>query len=148
MARTPLYTSISTSGPFFRNQPGATFRANARSMLRAMAIEGQDDIKGQLAAGEAKRAIISNGVQPTRVREHVTAGVPFTPTTGKRATVFGGNIIVNIYIPNWGYTPEQGRALMAAYGGLARKTGAFARTARRLRSARAINVAELLRNIA
>jgi hypothetical protein len=142
--RGPLYTTvIDNTGPFFTHDPAKTFRANARSMLRQLGLEGERDIKAQLKAGESGRAIISNKVSPDRVSAHVTTGVPYTPTKSKT-----GAIQVNVYVPNFGMTKAQGKALMAAYGGLERRTHAFARTTRTLRSSRAVNAAELLKDIA
>jgi hypothetical protein len=138
-----LYTTIDTTGPFFTKMPGATFRANARSMLRQMALEGEQDIKANLKAGESNRAVISNKVKPVRVSGHVRAGIPYTP--GKSKT---GVIKVNVYVPNVGFSPKEGRALMAAYSRVEAQTHAFRRTTARLRKAKAINVRELLKGIA
>ena len=145
MARKALYTSIDTTGPFFRDDPARTFRSNARSMLRQMALQGEADIKGQLAVSESSRAVISNKVKPPRVRAHVTAGIPFT-LGGKQR--LNGAIQVNVFVPNFGFTKKEGTALMAAYSRVERQTGAFARTTRRLRSSKKVNVEELLKGIA
>lgn len=145
MARKPLYTTIDTTGPFFKHDPGKTFRANARSMLRQMGLEGETDIKQQLRAGQSSRAVISNAVNPDRVAAHVTTGIPFSPT-GKNK--LNGAIQVNVYVPNFGYTKAEGTALMASYSRVERETHAFARTTRRLRASRAVNTAELLKDIA
>lgn len=137
-----LYSSVDLTGPFFTKDPAKTFRANARSMMRGLALEGEADIRAQLYMGEAGRAVISNKVRPARVREHVTAGIPFTPARAKT-----GAIRVHVYVPNFRFTPREGRALMAAYSRVERQTGAFARTTRRMRRAKAINVAELLKGL-
>lgn len=144
MARKPLYTTIDTSGPFFRYDPAKTFRGNARSMLRQMALEGEKDIRQQLASGEGGRAPISNDVSPSRVRLHVTAGIPFTPS-GKN--VKGAPIRVNVYVPNFGFSRDEARALMAAYSRVEAETHAFRRTTARLRRSRKANAAELLKGI-
>lgn len=140
MARTPLYTTIDSSGPFFTSNPGKTFRANARSMMRALAIEAQVDIAQQLRAGDPGRQEIS--ILGGHVSSRVTAGVPFTPAKAQ-----SGRIFVNVYVPNFNLSKKEGQALMAAYSRVARSTGAFKRTAGRIRKAKAINVAELLRGI-
>jgi len=140
MARKPMYTTISRDGPFFARNPGKTFRANARSMMRAIAIEGQVDIIQQLLSGDSGRAPIRQ--LGDHVSAHVAAGVPYTP--GKSQT---GQIKVNVYVPNFGYSKREGQSLMAAYSRVERQTKAFSRTTRRLRSAKKLNVAELLRGI-
>lgn len=137
---TRLYTTIDTTGPFFSKDPAKTFRSNARSMMRALAIEGQVDIRQQLMTGNASR-------QPVRqlgdhVSDHVSAGVPYTPA--KSTT---GVIKVNVYVPNFGYTKKQGQSLMAAYSRVEKQTHAFRRTTARLRKAKAINTAELLKGL-
>ena len=140
MARKPLYTTIDLSGPFFTKDPSKTFRANARSMMRALVIEAQVDIDAQLIPGDSSRAEVS--ALGGHVSSRVAAGVPYTPGHSKT-----GAILANVYVPNWGYTPKQARSLMAAYSRVAKTTGAFKRTAQRLRKAKALNVAELLKGL-
>lgn len=135
------------SGPFFTSDPTKTFRGNARSMLRQIALEGERIIAAELRSGEVGRSPIhARTVSPVRVSGHVTAGIPFTPVGGKAAR--RGNINVNVYVPNFGYTPKEARSLMAAYSRVEAETHAFRRTANALRRSRAVNVAELLRDIA
>jgi hypothetical protein len=142
VARPRLYTTIDTSGPFFTKNPGKTFRANARSMLRQMALQGEADIRQQLAAGDAARQPISNKVQPAHVSGHVRAGIPFTADKAKT-----GRIQVNVYVPNQGFTAKQGKALMAAYSRVEAETHAFRRTTQRLRRSKKVNAAELLKGL-
>ncbi len=142
MARPSLYTKIDTSGPFFTKNPGKTFRANARSMLRAMAVEAEESIVSNLKSSDGGRAPISAGVKPAHVSGHVRAGVPHTP--GKSQT---GVIKVNVYVPNFGFSAKQGRALMAAYSRVEAKTRIFRRTTSALRRARSLNVGELLKGL-
>lgn len=138
--------NVTFSGPFFTKDPAKTFRANARSMMRGVSLEGEAAVKDILEAGESGRAPISNGVTPVRVSGHVASGIPYTPQGGKRSKT--GAILVNVYVPNFGMTRNEGRALMAAYSRVEQETHAFRKTATRLRKARAINVAELLDGIA
>jgi hypothetical protein len=136
---------IDFSGPFFTNDPGQTFRQNARRMERAMALEGEADVKQQMDAGAAGRAVISRGVNPERVSGHVRAAIPYSPG-GK--SKLNAAILVNVYVENRGFTGRQGQALMAAFSQVERETGAFRKTANRLKRSRAANVAELLKDIA
>jgi hypothetical protein len=143
MARKPLTTTIDRSGPFFTNNPGKTFRQNARSMMRAIAIEGQTDVIAQLLVTQSGRDQISvASVQPRRVAGHVAAGVPYTPDRSKT-----GQIRANVYVPNFGMSKKEAQSLMAAYSRVEGETGAFKRTTTRLRQAKAVNRAELLKGL-
>jgi hypothetical protein len=136
-------TTIDKTGPFFTKDPAKTFRQNARSMMRAIALEGQTDVIAQLLVSQSGRAEISvASVTPRRVAAHVAASVPYTPGQTK-----AGTIISHVYVPNFGYSPKEGRSLMAAYSEVERETGAFKRTTGRLRRAKAINRAELLKGL-
>jgi hypothetical protein len=132
------------SGPFFKKDPGLTFRQNARRMARGMVLAGQADVQEQLAAGESSRAIISHGVEPPRVREHVVASVPYSSSRD----LLGTTIKANVYVQNKGFSAHQARALMAAYSMVEQETGAFHQTTLRLWRAAQANVHELLRDIA
>jgi hypothetical protein len=136
------YRTITYDGPFFTKDPTKTFRGNARSMLRQMALEGARDVRAQLIPGEATRRPISVEIPRRRVSQHVAASVPYTPGASKV-----GNILANVYVPNFGYSRKQGVALMAAYAEVARQTGAFPTTTRRLRRSRKANAAELLKGL-
>jgi hypothetical protein len=137
-------TTIDMSGPFFTHDPAKTFRQNARSMMKAIAEEGESDVKAQLQAGESGRYPISNAVKPSRVSAHVVAGVPYTP---QGRNVKGAPINVHVYVGNRGFSTKQGVALMAAHGWLESQVHAFRKTTNRLRRARKANAAELLKGL-
>lgn len=139
MARTKITTTIDLSGPFFRSDPRRTFRQNIRVLMARVAEEGEADVKAQLRQGEGARApIFALG---DRVSDHAIGRV--TSLVGKRWAV-SAVISVN----NSGFTKKQGISLMAAASSVEKRTHAFRRTTTRLRKARAVNAAELLRGIA
>lgn len=133
-------TSIDLSGPFFTNDPRKTFRQNARVMLARLAEEGEQDVRVQQQASESTRAPISNKVTPDRVSGHVVGRV--TALSGKRWA-----LTAVVSVNNRGQTEAGGIALMAAASRVEERTRAFRRTTYRLRKARAINAAELLKGI-
>ena len=137
---TKIATTIDMSGPFFRQNPGKTFRQNIRVMMAAVAAEGQADVDAQLRAGEASRQPISAGVQPARVSAHAVGRV--RSLTGKQWAV-----TAVVSVNNTGLSRQQGVALMASASVLERREHAFRRTASRLRRARAVNTVELLKGI-
>lgn len=137
MTRTRLATRIRRDGPFFRSDPARTFRANVRSLLEALVAEGTADVVAQLRAGEAGRAEISTG---GRVADQVIGRV--SSLAGRPWSTWG---VVGV-VPDV-VDLKDVIATRAAEAELERETGAFARTTRRLRAARAANVRELLRGL-
>ncbi len=142
MARQKIATAIDLSGPFFKYEPGKTFRANARVMLAELSREGEADVKVQLRQGQSIRRPLA---QPTslgnRVSDHVVG----------RVHAWGGRkwqVTAVIGIKNQGWSPLQGQSLMAAGARLESRSHVFRRTAARLRKAKNVNARELLRNIA
>lgn len=135
-------SSISVEGPFFRNDPRKTFRQNGRVMLRGLEEEGSRDVESQYRAGQGQRAPISSGVTPNRVADHVegrqvsTRGNPWQVTA-----------VISVH-PAAGMGGRQAVALMAAASRVEGQTGAMRKTTARLRRARKINAAELLKGIA
>lgn len=136
-----LITSIDMSGPFFTNDPRKTFRQNARVMLKAVSEEGEADVRLQMRSGESGRATISSKVTPDRVSGHVVGRV--TALTGKP-----WQVTAVVSVNNTGMTKRQGTALMAAASRVEAQTHAFRRTTGRLRKAKKVNAAELLKGIA
>ena len=74
-----MVTTISLKGPFFQADPARTFRQNVRVMMRAVAAEGEADVKAQLRAGESQRYPLGMGMG--RVSHHVVGRV--ASLTGK-----------------------------------------------------------------
>lgn len=140
MARTKITTSIDLSGPFFQRDPAKTFRQNVRRLMDAVAAEGEADVKAQLQQGEGSRAPM-RGISPTRVSAHVIGRT--RSMTGKRWAV-----TAVVSVNNSGFSKRQGTTLMAAASLLEGRSRVFRRTAARLRKARAVNQAELLKGIA
>jgi hypothetical protein len=131
-------TTIDKSGPFFTNDPAKTFRQNIRVLMDAIAKEGEADVKAQLQAGSSGRARIS--ALGDRVADH---------TVGRTSSIGGKRWAVTavVSVNNLGWSRAQGISLMAAASMVERETHSFRRTTGRLRRARAINTAELLRGI-
>lgn len=133
-----IATSIDKTGPFFTHDPAKTFRANARVMLTALAEEGQEDVRVQLRQGEGSRAPIR--LLGGRVSGHAIGRVR---SLGGKPWALTAVISVN----NSGFSARQGISLMAAAASLERRFHSFRRTASRLRSARAVNRAELTKGL-
>ena len=142
MARRKIASSIDLSGPFFTNDPGKTFRQNGRVMLAAIAAEGGSDVKAQLVSAQAGRSPLA---QPTfrgyRVSDHVVGRVK-----NLRGKPWAATAVVSVN--NSGYTKRQGMSLMAAASYLEGRNHVFRRTTSRLRKAKKLNAAELLKGIA
>lgn len=138
MARKAITTTIDLSGPFFRNDPGKTFRQNVRLLMERIAEEGEADVTAQLRAGESSRAPIRR--LGDRVSDHVIGRT--RSLTGKRWAV---SAVVSVN--NSGLSQAQGISLMAAAASVEQRTRACRRTTSRLRRARAVNRAELLKGI-
>lgn len=140
--RNRLTTTIDKTGPFFTHNPGKTFRQNARVMLARIAEEGAKDLQAQLVAGQAGRQPISR-VAPgmsERVSGHVIGRV--RSLTGKP-----WQVTAVISVLNRGMSQTEAIALMAAGSEIEGRTHVFRRTTSRLRSARALNKAELLKGL-
>jgi hypothetical protein len=131
-------TSIVLSGPFFTNDPRKTFRQNARVMLDRLSEEGEADVKLQMHAGQSGRAPIAVG--GGRVADHVIGRVQSLRGRAWQVTAV-------VSVNNSGLSRAGGISLMAAAANVERETHAFRRTTSRLRRARAINAAELLKGI-
>lgn len=138
MARTKIAQTITLDGPFFTKDPAKTFRQNVRVLMDAIAAEGEEDVRAQLRQGQGSRAPIF--ALNDRVSDHAIGRT--RSLTGRRWAV-SAVISVN----NSGFTKKEGTSLMAAASSVEQRTRAFKRTTSRLRRAKAINSAELLRGL-
>jgi hypothetical protein len=127
-------------GPFFRKDPGATFRQNVRAMMDAVAEEGEKDVRAQLEAGNAGRAPVRHwGSQHSSefVRGRTVS------LTGKRWAV---TAVVSLLVPQ-GAARRQAQSLKAAGSLLEERLHAFRKTKNRLGRTRKTNMSELLKGI-
>jgi hypothetical protein len=140
MARRSV-TTINKSGPFFKYQPGKTFRQNIRVLTKAIAAEGESDVKAQLRAGESGRLPLGGGIRPGRVSGHVV---------GRTSSLRGKpwEVTAVISVNNSGFSQKQGIKLMAAASWLESQGHEFRKTKNRIGRMRKINAAELLKGIA
>lgn len=145
MARTPTARSLTSKvttfdleGPFFRTDPAKTFRQNVRSMMDALAVEGARDAVAQLQVTEGSRAPLAYTTNQ-RVSWHVRGRT--SSLAGKRWAVTAKVGPVSIG------SRREAMVLMAAASVLEGRLGVFRRTTSRLRKARAINAAELLKGL-
>jgi hypothetical protein len=139
-----LVTTIDLSGPFFAHQPGLTFLQNVRRLMEAIAAEGEADVQAQLRAGEGSRRPLSafyGGAD--RLAQHAIGRTHAIAERGGREWSTHAVISVN----NSGLSSTQGISLMAASAEVEKRTHAFRNTARRIRSARALNTAELAKGL-
>jgi hypothetical protein len=136
-----ITTTIDKTGPFFTHDPVKTFRSNIRTMMAAVAAEGEADVSAQMRATEGGRQPISNNVQPNRVGRNVVGRV-----TSLRGKPWAVTAVVSVN--NTGFSQAQGVALMAAAARVEAVTGAFRKTTSRVKSTRRVNVDELLKGIA
>jgi hypothetical protein len=132
VARKGIVTTIDMSGPFFTKDPKKTFRQNVRDMMDQLAEAGESDVKAQLQAGAGSRAVISHGVSPDRVSEHV---VGRTKSISMKRWALTAVVSVN----NIGLSRQGGIALMAAASRLESQTHAFRKTAARARKVSKMN---------
>jgi hypothetical protein len=139
MARTTFATTIDMTGPFFRTDPARTFRQNVRVMMDAIASEAAADVIAQQQQTEGGRAPI-RGVQPARVSAHVVGRT--SSLAGRRWAV-----TAKVSVLPRGLSRKQAIALAAAASRVEGETHAFRRTTSRMRRAKAINQAELLKGL-
>ncbi len=137
--RTRITTTIDTSGPFFTKDPAKTFRANIRELMDALALEGAADVIAQLLSNQSRRAPIRI-VEPPRVAGHVVGR-----TQNLRGKRWQATAVISVL--NVDLTKAEGTALMAAAAEIESRDHVFRRTTSRLRRARAINRAELLKGL-
>jgi len=131
---------VDFTGPFFERDPVKTYHANVRDLMDKLAAEGERDVKLQLQAGQGGRAPLGGGFQPGRVSGHVVGRT--SSLTGKRWAV-----TAVVSVRNQGFTPKQATKLMAAASWLETSIHPFRRTLGRMRRARALMTADLLKGI-
>ena len=136
MPRRAAATSIDMTGPFFTHDPRKTFRQNVRTLMIAVAREGEDDVKTQLASG--KRDPISGGLG--RTTDYV---VGRAASVGHRPWEVTAVVSVNTSR----LATEGAITVRAAASVVEAKTHAFRKTTGRIRRARSINRVELLKGI-
>lgn len=139
MARTKTATVISLEGPFFEKDPVKTFRQNVRVLMDNTAELGEADVKAKLRQGEPRR-LPMRGIQPERISGHVIGRT--SNLAGKRWAV---SAVVSVN--KSGSSKRQGTTLMAAAATIERRDHVFRRTTARLRRARKLNQAELLKGL-
>lgn len=137
---TRLRSEISLEGPFFRGNPVRTWRRNIADLMKAVAREGEADVRQQMRQGQAGRAPVRGGVEPPRVADHVR---------GRAASLSGKRweVTAIVSVNNRGQSPAGGIALMAAGAEVEDQTGAMKRTRNRMRRALAISRADLLKGL-
>jgi len=131
---------VDFKGPFFKRDPVKTYRANQRDLMDKLAAEGERDVKLQMQAGQAQRYPLGGGIRPGRVSGHVVGRT--SNLAGKRwqATAY-------VTVRNQGFTAKQGIKLMAAASWLETSIHPFRRTIGRMRRARALITADLLKGL-
>ena len=129
-------SSIALDGPFFRNDPGKTFRQNARAMMEAVAKEGAKDVTGRMGNGRSRAPVsIGGGTVADRV-------VPLVAFNGQL-----GDVTAVVLVATKGLSRREAIAVRAAGSEVETQTHAFRQMTTRMRRARAINQAELLKGI-
>lgn len=126
-------TKISKTGPLFEHDPEKTFAENARTMLEAVAEEGQADARARSQA-HRKTGAFEGGIHGRVESLH-----------GK--DWYRNAVISQQHVYPWG-NHRGGRSQAQYRGGrLEARYHIFSATARALRAARAVNAAELTKGI-
>lgn len=131
MARKPKHaTTIDLSGPFFERDPALTFRRNVRELMDQIAEAGESDVKAQLAQGQSSRYPLGMGLG--RVSVHVV---------GRTQSLAGKRWAVTAVVSprTTGLDAKRAIKVMAAASWLEESTGAFKRSASRIRKASKLN---------
>lgn len=134
---TRVKTTIDLTGPFFTHDPAKTFQENVRTLMEAIAVEGEQDVRSQLTATQDARVEVSVG---GRVSQYVRGRVESVTGKGWRY-----NAVVSV---DTSRKSKRGAvAYMAAASSIEGRLHVFRRTTSRLRRARAINKAELFKGL-
>lgn len=133
-----LATTIDLSGPFFRKNPRLTFRQNVQVLMAAVAVEAEADVRAQMRQSDGSR-------KPIRVLGDHTSDHVIGRTRSLKGKQWAVTAVVSVN--NSGFTKAGGTSLMAAGASVERRTHAFRRTTGRMRKAKALNTAELLRGL-
>lgn len=130
---TRFRSSISLKGPFFERDPARTFSQNMQHMAEAMADEAAKDVIGRMGSNRAQVSLIGGHVADRVAR--------FTKPSGL------GKTTVVVMVGTRGLSGDEATALDAAGSQVERQTHAFRKMTARMRSARAVQRAELLKGI-
>lgn len=130
---TRFRSSISLKGAFFQHDPARTFVENLHEMARAMADEGAVDVAARMRGSRAPISLV--GGEVADLVTPMVKGGGLAPTT------------VVVLVRSRGLSAKESIAVRAAGSEVERMTGAFRKTTARMRAARAINRAELLKGI-
>jgi hypothetical protein len=129
-----IVTTIQRTGPFFEHDPERTFLANAQLMMEGIAREGEADVQAQVMPHSRTRVFESGVVG----RTHRLDGLAFRMPTA---------VVSQTHVYEWKNHRTAPAGAQYRGGKFERKFGFFGRTFRRVRSMRALNVAELLRGL-
>lgn len=127
--------TVALSGPFFDRDPKATFRQNVRAMLAALAEEAAKDVRSQIAANEPQMP-------------HAT-GHSRNQVVGRTKSLSGKQWALTAVISEStaGMGKREAIRTKAAGASIERRFHSFARTARAVRSSKAVLSANLTKGI-
>jgi hypothetical protein len=143
-----MTTTIDLSGPFFRADPARTFRQNVRVMMRAVAAEGESDVKAQMQAAGREGAAVRPYV---RGRTSNLAGKPWAVSANVSVETSGlvkpaAVRIMAIAAGRHNARTKAGRYIGTTLG-VEGNTHAFRKTKNRIARSRKVNEAELLKGL-
>lgn len=124
-------TTIDLTGPFFTKDVAKTLRQNADAMFAAVAAEGESDVKAQSVGFRHETGAFREGVRGRSAR---LDGAPFRSP---------GAVVSQTHVYRW----ARGGVRQYRGGKVEASRHMFRRTAGRLRRAKKLNVAELLRGL-
>lgn len=125
------------AGPFFEKDPTKTFRQNLRDMMDALAKEAEKDVRAQITSAHVNPNVkgYTTGTKTSK-RWATSMAVNLLPTGTKAESIQNAAILYGRRKGNHGTTV-----------GIEAKSHPFARTARAIRSMRAIMAANLTKGI-
>lgn len=126
--------TIRFDGPMFSADPGRTFRQNVRDLMDAVAAEGAEDAQTRIA-----------GIPPAGIHTGATRAKIVGRVKSRSGRRWASTAVIGI--PNMG-TPAESIQSHAAIAGIERLHHVMRDTAKSIRAARDVNVAELLKGIA
>jgi hypothetical protein len=137
-ARKGVVTTIKMDGPFFTKDPAKTFRQNVRVMMDAIAAEGEADVRAQLRAGQAQRAVVTG-----------TGGRVADDAVGRTTSVSGKRWAVTAVVSanRAGLPRAQAISLRAAASVIEGRLHPFRKTKNRIGRSRKTNMSELLKGL-
>lgn len=132
--------AIDLSGPFFRNDPGQTFRQNARRLVDETADQGKLELEEQMRSGESGRARVRL-IDPPRVSAHIVV-------ENRVRSSRPDEVVATVKIGTGGMSARQAISARAAGSEIEKRSHPGKRTATVLRRVTKLNAAELLKGIA